>query len=414
MRVLIIDDHVQFGEWLGHHISVEWPDAQIRAYDPSGGGALPTGFSNSDYDLVLLDYRWDEQSGLDVVRQFKRRPGFPPVILLTAQGDQQMAVAAIKAGADDFLPKGKLQHEEIVTAVREAIRIGQRAAARFTGESDTDEAEAEIESEYSLKGHRFVRRLAKGGVSSVYLMENSESREAVVVKVLREVPDVAEGHSAFERFLQEYELISAARHPNVVRIHDLGVGDDHAYIAMEYFPDGDLRKRIRKGISESEALRYLEQMARALAAIHRIGVLHRDVKPGNVMLRSNDSIALIDFGLAKQLMTTVDLTRTGEIFGTPYYMSPEQGHGEAVDERGDLYGLGVILYEMLTGQKPFVASTPMGVIFKHSHAPVPTLPASMRRLQLLIDMTMAKDPAGRYQSADELIADIVEMRAGLT
>jgi DNA-binding response OmpR family regulator len=414
MRVLIIDDHVQFGEWLGHHISVEWPDAQIRVYDPSGGGALPSGFSNSDYDLVLLDYKWDEQSGLDVLRQFKRRPGFPPVILLTAQGDQPMSVAAIKAGADDFLPKGKLQHDEIVKAVREAIRRGQEAAARFAREPDTDEAEAAADSEYSLKGHRFVRRLAKGGVSSVYLMENSESHEAVVVKVLREVPDVAEGHSAFERFLQEYELISAVHHPNVVRIHDLGIGDDHAYIAMEYFPDGDLRKRIRKGISEAEALRYLEQMARALAAIHRIGVLHRDIKPGNVMLRSDDSIALIDFGLAKHLMTSVDLTRTGEIFGTPYYMSPEQGHGEAVDERGDIYGLGVIFYEMMTGQKPFVASTPMGVIYKHNHAPVPTLPASMRRLQPLIDMTMAKDPAHRYQGADELIADIAEMRAGLT
>jgi DNA-binding response OmpR family regulator len=412
MRVLIIDDHVQFAEWLGHHITVEWPDAMIRTYDPSGGSALPGGFSPTDYDLVLLDYRWDEQSGLDVLRQFKRRPGFPPVILLTAQGDQQMAVAAIKSGADDFLPKGELQHEEIVRAVRDAIRRGQRTTARF-GRAPAGE-ETENDSEFSLKGHRFVRRLAKGGVSSVYLMENSESREAVVVKVLREVPDVAEGQSAFERFLQEYELISAVHHPNIVRIYDLGVGDDHAYIAMEYFPDGDLRKRIKTGISESEALQYLEQMARALAAIHQIGVLHRDIKPGNVMIRSNDNIALIDFGLAKHLGTTVDLTRTGEIFGTPYYMSPEQGHGGPVDERGDIYGLGVILYEMLTAQKPYVASTPMGVIYKHSHEPVPTLPASMRRLQSLIDRTMAKDPGGRYQTADELISDVIEMRAELT
>ncbi|MGI9265201.1 MAG: protein kinase domain-containing protein [Gammaproteobacteria bacterium] len=407
MRVLIIDDHVQFGEWLRQHISVEWPDAEILVHDPSAVGALPSGFSPSDCDLVLLDYRWDDRSGLDVLKQFKRRPGFPPVILLTAQGDQEMAVASIKAGADDYLPKDDLKHEEIVRAVRESLRRGRKTAARFAG--DTGSEKTDGDSDYSLKGHRFVRRLAKGGVSSVYLMENEASGQSVVVKVLREVPDVAEGESAFERFLQEYELISTAHHPNIVRIYDLGVGDDHAYIAMEYFPDGDLRKRIRKGISMAEALRYLDQMARALAAIHRIGVLHRDIKPGNVMLRCDDSIALIDFGLAKHLRTTVDLTRTGEIFGTPYYMSPEQGHGDPVDERGDIYGLGIILYEMVTGEKPYIASTPMGVIYKHSHAAIPTVPGSISILQPLIDKMMAKRPEQRYQSADELLDDVTKL-----
>jgi DNA-binding NarL/FixJ family response regulator len=407
MRVLIIDDHVQFGEWLRQHISVEWPDAEIIVHDPSVVGALPSGFSPSDCELVLLDYRWGDRSGLEVLRQFKRRPGFPPVILLTAQGDQEMAVAAIKAGADDYLPKDDLKHEEIVQAVRESLRRDRGTVARFA--SDAGSEKTDDNSEYSLKGHRFVKRLAKGGVSSVYLMENESSGHAVVVKVLREVPDVAEGESAFERFLQEYELISTAHHPNIVRIYDLGVGDDHAYIAMEYFPDGDLRQRIREGVSPVAALRYLDQMTRALAAIHRIGVLHRDIKPGNVMLRCDDSIALIDFGLAKHLRTKADLTRTGEIFGTPYYMSPEQGHGDPVDERGDIYGLGVILYEMLTGEKPYLASTPMGVIYKHSHAAIPVLPASLSSLQPLIEKTMAKNPEQRYQSADDLLDAIAEL-----
>ena len=120
-------------------------------------------------------------------------------------------------------------------------------------------------------------------------------------------------------------------------------------------------------------------MAEALAAIHSVGVLHRDLKPGNVMLREDGTIVLIDFGLAKQIELDAEITATGEIFGTPYYMSPEQGHGREVDERTDIYSLGIILYEMLTGQKPFLAPTPMAVIYKHSHAPLPELPVPLRR-----------------------------------
>ncbi len=408
MRVLIIDDHAEYREWLGHHIGVEWPEAEILQHDPSEGQVIPAECAPAEFDLVILDYQWQGGSGLEVLRSFKRRPGFPPVILLTAQGDEAKAVAAIKAGADDYLPKKRLRHEQIVAAVRESIRKGRRTVARYASAKKNDPPEEE--GGYALRGHRFVKRLAKGGVSSVYLVENEETEEPVVVKVLREVPDVDDSQGAFERFLQEYELISAIRHPNIVTIYDLGIGDDHAYIAMEYFPDGDLKSRIGRGIPLEESLAYAEQMAAALAAIHRIGVLHRDIKPGNVMLRQDDSVALIDFGLAKHQKTTVDLTRTGEIFGTPYYMSPEQGHGDVVDERGDIYGLGVILYEMLTGEKPFVASTPMGVIYKHNHTPVPTLPASVRDLQPLVDKAMAKDPASRYQTADALIDEIKRFR----
>jgi serine/threonine protein kinase len=253
---------------------------------------------------------------------------------------------------------------------------------------------------------RCIRALASSAISTVYLAESEREARLVVLKLLRQVPDSNERGSTFDRFLQEYEIIRQIHHPNVVQIYELGVADDHAFILMEYFPSGDLRARMRRGIVPLEALRILRQMAAALGAIHAAGVLHRDLKPGNVMLRADGTIALIDFGLAKQLSLDAEITATGEIFGTPYYMSPEQGHGRDVDARSDIYSLGVIFYEMLTGKKPFLAPTPMAVIYKHSHAPIPALPDDLVGWQPLLARLLAKEPQERYQSAAELVAAI--------
>jgi serine/threonine-protein kinase PpkA len=172
---------------------------------------------------------------------------------------------------------------------------------------------------------------------------------------------------------------------------------------MEYLSGGNLKQRIRQGIEERDSVRYLKEISSALARIHELGILHRDLKPGNIMLRSDDSIALIDFGLAKRMRMEQEITASGEIFGTPYYMSPEQGHGNNVDLRSDLYSLGVIFYEMLTGVKPFKSGSAMGIIFKHAKAPIPLLPPRLSQYQALINMLLAKDPDNRLQSAEEIL-----------
>jgi eukaryotic-like serine/threonine-protein kinase len=145
-------------------------------------------------------------------------------------------------------------------------------------------------------------------------------------------------------------------------------------------------------------------VAGALAALHEAGTLHRDLKPGNVLMRSADRIALTDFGLAKHAALEADITDPGMIFGTPHYMSPEQGHGETVDERSDLYSLGVILYEMLTGEKPFTDPNPMAIIYKHRHQPIPRLPEATAALQEYVDALLAKQPADRYSTAHRAAA----------
>jgi len=181
---------------------------------------------------------------------------------------------------------------------------------------------------------------------------------------------------------------------------------------MEHFPHGDLRQRMRQRVAPGLACRFLRQIASALDAIHSVGVLHRDLKPANIMLRGDESVCLIDFGLAKADAFGADLTGVREIFGTPYYMSPEQGHAEPLDARSDLYSLGVIFYEMLTGEKPFRGGSAMEVIYKHRRAPLPALPAQFEALQPLMQKLLAKDPADRFQSARAMLDATATLVAG--
>ena len=206
----------------------------------------------------------------------------------------------------------------------------------------------------------------------------------------------------FRRFLQEYEIAQRIASSAVVRLYDLGVSDEHAWLVMEYFALGDLRRRMRTGVfTPREALRFALAIAHALAAVHKAGVLHRDLKPGNVMLRGDGSIALIDFGLSKDAALALDVTDTGTIFGTPHYMSPEQGHGEPLDARSDLYSLGVNLYEMLAGEKPYRAENPMAIVYKHRKEPMPQLPQQFAAVQPVLDRLLAKVPAERFADAHE-------------
>jgi serine/threonine protein kinase len=245
---------------------------------------------------------------------------------------------------------------------------------------------------------------------TIYLAESERAGTVVVLKVFNQVPDVSERIVSFDRFLQEYEIVAGLQHRNIVRIYDLGVADDHAYIAMEHFPAGDLRQRMKAPLLPRTALKFLEQIASALHAIHSVGVLHRDLKPANVMLRADGSVCLIDFGLAKANEMAASLTGTREIFGTPYYMSPEQGHAEEIDGRSDLYSLGVIFYEMLTGRKPYTGATAMEVIYKHKRADLPQIAPQFADYKELLVRLLAKSPADRYQSAGALLEAISALK----
>jgi hypothetical protein len=407
-RLLIITDHTELGRALEQHVSIIWPDAECRIHAPLQSGRLHSGFNAVGYDVVLLDDRIERGQGEKWLDNLLHRNAFPPILYLARGDDPALAQRVTQRGAIDCLTRERIDHRRMADVLRTAmVQRRQQLSLLRTG------PEAERLSQFgsvTIRGHRFVRELAIGGTSAVYLAESERAGEMVVLKVLRDSPSAGDEHTQFTRFMQEYELISKVRHPNVVRIFDLGIADDHAYLAMEYFPRGDLRSVIASGLDGSEALTYLAQMAAALQVVHAVGVLHRDLKPGNIMLRADDSVALIDFGLAKHVQSDAEITATGEIFGTPYYMSPEQGHGQTLDERSDLYSLGVIFYEMLTRQKPYLAQSPMGVVYMHANAPIPLLPEALRNYQQLINKLLAKDPIHRLASASALLAKIEELR----
>ena len=255
-----------------------------------------------------------------------------------------------------------------------------------------------------VPGYRIVHMIGQGGQAQVYLAE----READGLRVALKVLDRKLRHDRvfFERFLREYQLVAALENEYVARIYDQGITGEQAYIAMEFLPSGTLASRIREGLDSRAALRLAAQIARALDAIHSQGIVHRDLKPMNILFRANGQPVIVDFGLARDLAASSNLTVAGQLLATPRYMSPEHFLGQPIDARSDLYSMGAILYEMLAGQRIYESETPASMIDMHVNGPVPRLPEPLAGYQPILDRLLAKKPDDRFQSARELFASI--------
>ncbi|MEO6079249.1 MAG: serine/threonine-protein kinase [Steroidobacteraceae bacterium] len=397
MRLLLIVQDARYRSLIRHHVTCEWPGAEIVMRSTREPDPLPAEFLAQGYDAVIVGQDWQGGKGLDWLRDLAGREGFAPVLFLADQQDIGTARHARIFGAFAVLTRQRFSHVTLIEVLTEAARVQRCALANWRVSPAAEQARRF--GSVRIPGYRCVRRLAGGSVSQLYLAESEKAGSLMVIKVTPSVRNASGVDQSFERFLQEYEIAHRMHHASIVRCHELGVADDHAYLAMEYFPEGDLRRRIRSGITFADALDIAAQIAGALATLHEAGALHRDLKPGNVLMRGPQRIALSDFGLAKHALIELEITDPGIIFGTPHYMSPEQGHGEQVDERCDLYSLGVILYEMLCGEKPFTDVNPMAIIYKHRNQPIPRLPAAAAGWQDIVDALLAKSPGDRYSTA---------------
>src|SRR6478609_3433224 len=263
--------------------------------------------------------------------------------------------------------------------------------------------------------YEIVREIARGGMANVYLAHDRKLDRPVALKVLP--AELSRDSTFVERFRLEAQAAASLNDPTIVAVYDWGQEQETSFIVMEYVEGRTLRDVISEGPMEPvAAAQTASEIAKALAAAHRAGVVHRDIKPGNVLITGNDEVKVADFGIARANGAGDGLTRTGAVMGTATYFSPEQAQGLAVDARSDIYSLGVVLYEMLTGGVPFAGDSPVSVAYLHVREPV--VPPSQRRpdlppaLEAIVLTCLAKDPAARYQTADALRADLLRFTRG--
>jgi eukaryotic-like serine/threonine-protein kinase len=406
MRLLVIAARDEHRLLVRKHVEIEWPNAAIVEHALGKDADFEEHFAAVGFEAAIVVAAPPTAAAVNFAIAQAGKPEFAPVIVVLLEDAPQPPPGAVP-GVQRIYGR-KLDREQLIKLIATASAEHRQRLAMLR-------ANPGFENRYRfgsvmIRGHRCIRQVGSGGMCKIYLAESERAGTLVVLKVFSQVPDVSERSVGYDRFLQEYEIVAGLKHKNIVQIYDLGVADDHAYIAMEHFPAGDLRQRMKEPLMPATALNYLRQIASALEAIHSVGVLHRDLKPANVMLRADDSLSLIDFGLAKTNETEASLTGSREIFGTPYYMSPEQGHAEVIDARSDLYSLGVVFYEMLTGRKPYNGATAMEVIYKHKRAELPEIAPQFERFAGLLRGLLAKSPNDRFQSAGALLTAISALK----
>lgn len=399
MRVLIIDDDEDLRGLLARYIQQRWNDAVVDQYDPLERDMPGADFPLGDYDAVILDYMLGRGDGLDWLQRLKRRPDCPKILFLTGAGNEIIAVRAMKAGADDYQRKQEMTREKLITSLHEMTAnavektVSPELASRLEGHN--------LGAKIRIPGINVLRLIGEGGTARVYLASREGDDEPLVVKILRR--EIVADKNALARFMEEYALVERIQSRNVARIHGHGDVDGNAYLVMEFFEGGDLNKRLAgKAVPAPEALRLFRELMFALGEIHEKGILHRDLKPQNLMFREDGSLAIVDFGIAKHI-DAIDRTNAGEVLGTPRYMSPEQVQGRALDLRTDIYSAGVLLFQMLTGRHLFEGDTAVEVALQHLNKPAPGLPEPLQDYQRLLDKLLEKDREARFRNADEVI-----------
>jgi DNA-binding NarL/FixJ family response regulator len=410
--LLVVGGDTKRLQWLTHHVTSHWPHAQVTTLRAGESATLSRLIAERTPDAVVLqaDFSNEAIAGavLSQMGQLLRIQPALHCVVLAENGNEMAAVHAFRGGAKDYLPLAQITRDQLLTAVGEAFSKRREAVqtANAIAAQDSDSVTIEV------PGYSIVKEIATSNFSSVFLARSERLRRNVVLKVMNRGESEREMADA-ERFQREYEIISSITHRAIAEIYDFGQQPRHLYLSMEYFPCGDLRDRLRNPLSVDESLYYLRAIAEALRVIHVFGILHRDLKPANVMLREDNSPVLIDFGLARRSMDDIGTTGIGQVLGSPYYISPEQAQGQRVDARTDLYSLGVMFYEMLTGQRPYLGRSAVAIMSQHTASPVPQLPEPTAAQQPLLDRLMAKQQSARYASADELLADLGPMVAAV-
>ncbi len=261
--------------------------------------------------------------------------------------------------------------------------------------------------ELQVPGYDIEERIGRGGMASVYRARQHTFDRDVALKVLK--PDLSEDELFCQRFVQESLIVAKLHHSNIVQVYDVGEFQNNFYIAMEYLHGGDLNTRLGEGLAIRDSIKIVKQAASALDFAHQKGIIHRDIKPDNIMFREDGAAVLTDFGIAKEIDSDMNFTQTGLIVGTPKYMAPEQIRGAKPSAQADIYSLGILLFQCLTNHVPFQGKDMVATAYKHFNDPVPQLPPLVSAFQPILETMLAKAPEDRYRRAMEIVEALEQL-----
>lgn len=411
LSIAVIEGSSGYRKVLTSYLQTAWPEAKIEAIDPYSQTMRGAGIVfGTQCDVIVLGgigTRAEAMSALARLRANAQSAGAaadmppapaPPLVMLVSPELASQADQLRAAGAAAVLHKDALSRQSLIEAIAAAGAASESPPGatgadfgKFTFAVDGEQVALAIE--------RFacVKTLASNAMSQVFLAERLSDRKRVVVKV--PVANPYHDITSVQRFCDRYQFIQSLDGDGVVRYVDVGIAGSWPYVVLEHLSAGDLRQRMAAGLTTAQALTIIERLAVSLATFHGGQFAHMDVKPENIFFRSDDDLVLIDFNISTRFGNVARNRETREVLGSPFYMSPEQGQGLPADHRSDLYSAGVILYEMLTGNRPYAGDNSAQVIYKHLHEEIPLLPKRIRDLQPLIDHLLAKSPDERYGTA---------------
>lgn len=371
--------------WARQH----YPGAKINVLDVERRGRPPPQFRWDLVSVILVEDGYARRDGLLWLSEYRSRPGFPRIERFPSPELPQV------------LPEARARRQHDAQAAR---NIDRHLEARKAEEA------AQLLQSAGITGFNAIEVIGKGATATVCLCERLSDSARVAVKILTANEDF--DPKALPRFMQECKLTAGFDSPHVPRVYEDGSTASHPYLAMEYFPGGDLRSRLsRSELPEEDAVMLTAALLDALIVVHNAGIVHRDIKPAHVMFRSDGTLALTDFGSAMTVGDGLSDLQDGVVIGTPYYLSPEQAAGGAIDTRSDLYSVGALFYELLTGEKPFTADSVADLLEQRQRQPPRRLPATLAHYQGFLDRLTATNPADRFSTAADAIEAL--MRAVL-
>jgi CheY-like chemotaxis protein/predicted Ser/Thr protein kinase len=415
-RIFIIEDDPALLQTLVSYLEAE--DFEVESAQDGGLGCRMA--LGEKFDLIVLDHGLPTMNGLEICRCLRDNGISTPIIMLTGKKKEDIdKIIGLELGADDYLIKPASPRELLARIHAVLRRTGASAfPARGLSSSVTRTYVMPSQPQIMARGtvyagrYEIIEELGKGGMGRVYRALDTKVDEEVALKILN--PEVAAEASLIERFSNELRLARKITHKNVCRMHDIHEDQGAQFITMEYVPGEDLKSFIRrsKQLAAKTAISIAKQVCQGLAEAHRLGVVHRDLKPQNIMIDREGNARIMDFGIARSVKAK-GITDEGTVIGTPEYMSPEQVEGKDVDGRSDIYSLGAVLFEMVTGRVPFEGKTALEIALKHKTEPPPDTrvlsPQIPESLNQIILRCLAKDRAARYQTVEEILTALLKV-----